>query len=546
MAITFMQTSQVYGQCLDFAAGPFTNFGMAPCDDGTGCPINALPFEAFASEAYIVTDFVAGAGYAFNICGGAGAGAWVPDFTIIAPSGAVDAFGAGDGDGCTISWTASESGSYQILINEMGECGGGPNVGTDGGVPSLTCTDGVACAPVVTICDAGTLVTTDSVDVCDVTDTFLFDVENDTIPTGGLYGFSVNPLDGATGGTGAGVTISGITIPDNWNSDLNGILAANNLPRLSGSWSFRGVVINAAGAVCDATVDSLIVTFGPTGASCDPSLSICNAGELTTTGVVSICEAAGTFDFNVINDTIPVGGAFGFTVIPLAGASGGVATGFTINGAATMASYDSDLGGILSANNVDPLSGGWTFRGFTLDGAGALCGVTTDSLNVFFGTESPTITEITNNGLDELTVNATGGVAPYSFLWDDPAAQTTMTATGLESGVVYTVTVIDANGCVVSGESSFSVSTNTISSLNDYSISPNPSNGSFIVDLNFEENSLIEIGIIDIAGKVVHTASKQANSATFNFNLQDESAGMYFINITVGQESMTKKIVISK
>ncbi|MEZ4932093.1 MAG: hypothetical protein R2788_08250 [Saprospiraceae bacterium] len=30
------------------------------------------------------------------------------EFTIVAPSGMIDAFGLGDGDGCTISWTASE------------------------------------------------------------------------------------------------------------------------------------------------------------------------------------------------------------------------------------------------------------------------------------------------------------------------------------------------------------------------------------------------------------------------------------------------------
>ena len=46
----------------------------------------------------------------------------------------------------------------------------------------------------------------------------------------------------------------------------------------------------------------------------------------------------------------------------------------------------------------------------------------------------------------EATVQATGGFAPYSFLWDDPSAQTNSTAVGLCSGT-YGVTIIDANGC---------------------------------------------------------------------------------------------------
>jgi gliding motility-associated-like protein len=42
--------------------------------------------------------------------------------------------------------------------------------------------------------------------------------------------------------------------------------------------------------------------------------------------------------------------------------------------------------------------------------------------------------------------NATGGTGSYSYLWDDPEAQTTKTAVGLAAGS-YTVTVTDANGC---------------------------------------------------------------------------------------------------
>lgn len=44
------------------------------------------------------------------------------------------------------------------------------------------------------------------------------------------------------------------------------------------------------------------------------------------------------------------------------------------------------------------------------------------------------------------TANVTGGTLPYTYLWDDPLAQTTQTATGLVAGT-YNVTVTDANGC---------------------------------------------------------------------------------------------------
>ena len=43
------------------------------------------------------------------------------------------------------------------------------------------------------------------------------------------------------------------------------------------------------------------------------------------------------------------------------------------------------------------------------------------------------------------TVDVTGGVAPYTFIWDDPGAQATQTAVGLCAGI-YNVTATDNNG----------------------------------------------------------------------------------------------------
>jgi gliding motility-associated-like protein len=50
---------------------------------------------------------------------------------------------------------------------------------------------------------------------------------------------------------------------------------------------------------------------------------------------------------------------------------------------------------------------------------------------------------------------ASGGVAPFTFLWNDPQQQTTATATGLPAGS-YSVTVTDANGCTAARQASVS------------------------------------------------------------------------------------------
>jgi len=41
-----------------------------------------------------------------------------------------------------------------------------------------------------------------------------------------------------------------------------------------------------------------------------------------------------------------------------------------------------------------------------------------------------------------------GGISPYSYIWDDPNTQTTQLATGLCEGY-YCVTVTDSNNCTI-------------------------------------------------------------------------------------------------
>ncbi|MFH1321751.1 MAG: PKD domain-containing protein, partial [Bacteroidota bacterium] len=48
------------------------------------------------------------------------------------------------------------------------------------------------------------------------------------------------------------------------------------------------------------------------------------------------------------------------------------------------------------------------------------------------------------------SVTTSGGITPYTYQWNDVNSQTTATATGLAAGIV-SITVIDANGCSVTG-----------------------------------------------------------------------------------------------
>ncbi|HKK38642.1 MAG TPA: fasciclin domain-containing protein, partial [Cryomorphaceae bacterium] len=128
--------------CTDFAAGPYTNFndqfGGAPVSEFGVCPTNQITgFEAWASESYTVDNFMAGQEYTFSICEGPGAGSWDAELTVIDPVGNLVAIA----QDCQITWTAPVDGTYEIGIQEVGECGEtSTNQGTDNGFPTLSCT----------------------------------------------------------------------------------------------------------------------------------------------------------------------------------------------------------------------------------------------------------------------------------------------------------------------------------------------------------------------------------------------------------------------
>ncbi|MCC6541505.1 MAG: T9SS type A sorting domain-containing protein [Flavobacteriales bacterium] len=123
-----------------------SNFGGAPCDDGSGCPFNEITdFEVFADEAYAMDNVIQGGTYTFSACNGTGGTAWNMEFTIIAPSGTVDAFGVNAGSTCELTWTASEAGTYLIVVSEVGACGTSTNAAVANGFPAITCVSGALC-----------------------------------------------------------------------------------------------------------------------------------------------------------------------------------------------------------------------------------------------------------------------------------------------------------------------------------------------------------------------------------------------------------------
>nr|MDQ3048003.1 gliding motility-associated C-terminal domain-containing protein [Bacteroidota bacterium] len=206
---------------------------------------------------------------------------------------------------------------------------------------------------------------------------------------------------------------------------------------------------NADGEACAAItggVPPFTYLWNDPASQTTPCASNINAGAYT----ISITDGNGcsvTGPANVNDNGAPV------VTIP-------VSSNVTCAGAANGSAQASIVGGIIPYNIM------WTPGGQTTAFANNLPGgiysvVVTDSVGCT-GSVSVTINEpallvsgitassnvscnLTCDGT--ATVNAGGGTAPYTYLWNDPGTQTTFNATGL-CAQGYTVTVTDANGCI--------------------------------------------------------------------------------------------------
>lgn len=141
-----------------------------------------------------------------------------------------------------------------------------------------------------------------------------------------------------------------------------------------------------------------------------------------------------------------------------------------------------------------------------------------------------------------VTANVTGGVGPFTYVWDDAGNQTTQSIGGLSPGI-YTVTVTDANGCTAVATDTVNLIQNT--SLEDLSnqfkasVAPNPFNNSF--DLNVESKEEMWFEISNHIGQTI--LSKQPISGRKNVSLGDHAKGVYYLKLNSGEKYFVIKLL---
>ncbi len=152
---------------------------------------------------------------------------------------------------------------------------------------------------------------------------------------------------------------------------------------------------------------------------------------------------------------------------------------------------------------------------------------------------SATITNATQgncNGGGVLAVS--GGISPYTFLWNTVPPQTTINATGLCAGD-YEVTVTDSEGdtAIVMVTIGTTIGINENSSIIKFRLFPNPAKGEIYFSLTLSMDQMVEVEIINTLGEendfFIGKMAKGENMV--RFDLENIANGMYFLRVKAGE-----------
>ena len=208
--------------------------------------------------------------------------------------------------------------------------------------------------------------------------------------------------------------------------------------------------------------------------------------------------------------------------------------------------------GVVVSNGVPGLTYSWNdYLGQTLDTAsnlpsGMYTVIVTDAngcmaTDSIFISESPeiiitgTTTDDNGTGTGTIDITVAGGMSPYTYSWSN--SETTEDLSGLASGI-YTVTVTDANGCMVSMQ--FEVKSSAgINNLNaiGFTIYPNPSEGL----VNIKGAGDYEYVIYDASGRIIVQSIENGNA---EIDLTSVQSGMYILKVQKDNVNYLERLMI--
>ena len=146
-----------------------------------------------------------------------------------------------------------------------------------------------------------------------------------------------------------------------------------------------------------------------------------------------------------------------------------------------------------------------------------------------------------------IQVKVSGGTPNYKFQWfrNDTLISTQEDLTGLKSGI-HKLIVTDANGCTATFGPQAVIVTNAIDITleKNIRISPNPTDGLLNLEFQLEQNTPLEINVLDALGRRSWQQERQVfYRKNLIIDLSAHAPGMYWIQFKTDAGAFFKKVI---
>jgi hypothetical protein len=425
----------------------------------------------------------------------------------------------------TATNTGLNAGTYTVTITDANGCLGTNSATVANNVVTITSTSSSVAANCAALGSA-TVTTTNGT----APYTFLWSNGRTTAANTGLaagnYTVTITDANGCLGTNSATVANNGVTIAATINStdascgSANGsatVTATNGVAPYSFLWSDGQ---NAATASNLAAGNYTVTITDANGCLGQESISIANQNG--PSAVVSSNNAS----CNAAND--------------------GSATVSASGGAGTYTYLWSD--GQSSATAINLAAGNYTVSVSDSNGCLTQSSISIGEPSSVSVSTSNTAASVAGAADGAIDITVSGGTAPYSFIWSNGNTTEDLSGVGVGS---YTVTVTDANGCLLVLPN-IAVQDGPLSLLNNNQFSfvnlyPNPTDANAVLDFSLASVSDVEIRVVDALGRVLISKTFElVNNAQYQLDVANWPAAIYMVQLISDKAFVTKPLIITR
>lgn len=154
------------------------------------------------------------------------------------------------------------------------------------------------------------------------------------------------------------------------------------------------------------------------------------------------------------------------------------------------------------------------------------------------------------NGDASLSIQAGGGSGSgYTYQWDDPALSTGTEITNVAGGRIYNVTVTDSEGCTKTFSSDlvniWATSVEEELGITAFKAYPNPARNEVFAEIEMDRAQTVTVAMYDQRGRIVFSKEiKNALNVVESVNVSDYPAGIYSLQLTTNEGSVSRKISV--